>query len=218
MPNAFTFYLTWTFKLDEVRTISLILGARKVGRREVKWLVEVRALDQSLSDLKALPLKLSYEKYSAINVYFIYHISTDFLHHCWLFWQPSCGQLSLLPLSVFFQQKNGGMNVWGLGTFVPLLPWLMDDDLKLVRKTRILIRARFSFMPPAHHEAYFYTIVKIWGEWHHRAAGIGSIWGGKGRRWGLRTVLGNMPTAVRTERRPQYVDLGCSSRKEVWSL
>lgn len=47
-------------------------------------------------------------------------------------------------------------------------------------------------MLPAHHEAHFYTMVKIWGQWHHRAAGIGSIWGGKSRRWG-KVGTGNSP-------------------------
>lgn len=70
------------------------------------------------------------KKYSAINFYFIYHISTDFLHHCWLFWWPSCGQLSFLPLTVVFQQKSGyRMNVWGLGTLVHCSPgsWVISN-------------------------------------------------------------------------------------------
>lgn len=116
--------------------------------------------------------------------FFIPHLSTDFLDNCWIFWLPSYGWLSLLPLSVVFQQMSGhGMNVWRLWPFVPLLPWLMGD-FKLVLKTCILIRARFSLMPPARYEACFYAMVKIWGEWLLRAAGIGSVWGGKGRRWG----------------------------------
>lgn len=48
MPAAFTYYLTWTSKLDKVGTIPLILAAREVRSRAVMQLMEARALKLSI--------------------------------------------------------------------------------------------------------------------------------------------------------------------------